>query len=79
MRGDLGRYPAVIRIIQHSLKDWFRISTDTKISSVIYDTYLCNMIYNNKMSCWWSNIKKCFKENLGLNHILENHGGRNKE
>jgi hypothetical protein len=77
VRGELGRYPAIIYIIKQTMKNWFRIAK-YKENSVLYNTYLCNieMMHSEKM-CWGLNIK-IFIELIGVPEFWDVPVGINK-
>jgi hypothetical protein len=77
VRGELGRYPAIIQIIRHTLKNWIRITTDINKDTILYDTYLSNIeMKRNTEKCWWSKLSWLIESTLGLAHLLENQGAR---
>ena len=74
-RDELGRYPTLIYILKQVLRNWFRITSYNLKTSILYDTYLCNLqLATNNKSCWWSNLKHFFGKTLGLTSLVENHG-----
>ena len=70
-RGELGRYPGVIHLIQQVLKNWIRIAIYDK-NSLLYDIYLiCNLSMSYQKTTCWLLISK---DTLGLCHLWDNQG-----
>ena len=74
VKGELGRYPLMVKFLNHSLKYWFRMHSPDNHSSFYKMSYIDSLCWSTNSSISWCTYISKLMKFLDLDEVWENQG-----